>query len=136
MINFPIFFRDFFGTDSPFADLLRVLKEKPPIYTTAEGNEVVKTKQPPIRHALCLTLKEIYFGGVKKMKIHRLAFIDDQRTTTDIREKILTIPIKPGIRPNTEIIFPEEGDENPAFIPGKNEFEWMCSLTFRLLDSN
>lgn len=53
------------------------------------------------------------------MKIHRLAFVNDERTITDIREKILTIPIKPGIRPNTEIIFSEEGDENPAYIPGK-----------------
>lgn len=111
-----------------------MLKEKPSCYTTAEGNEVIKTKQPPIRHPLCLTLKEIYFGGVKKMKIHRLTFVDNKRTVTDIREKILTIPIKPGIKPNTEIIFPEEGDENPAFIPGKSvplssfkkQFHFVC----------
>lgn len=86
---------------------------------SADGNEVVRKKQPPIQHSLGLTLKEIYFGGVKKMKIHRLVFVNDEKTITEIREKILAIPIKPGIRPNTEIIFIEEGDENPAYIPGK-----------------
>lgn len=89
------------------------------LYKTIAGNEVVKQKQPPIRHTLDLTLKEIYFGGVKKMKIHRLVFVNQEKTVTEIREKILTIPIKPGIKPNTEIVFKEEGDQNPAYIPGR-----------------
>lgn len=98
---------------------MSALNEKPSLYKTVNGNEIVRTKQEPVRHALCLTLKEIYFGGVKKMKIHRLVFVNDEHTKTEIKEKILTIPIKPGIRPNTEIIFAEEGDQNPAYIPGQ-----------------
>lgn len=113
-------YREFFGTDSPFADLLNILIDKPSLYTSASGNEVVRKKQPPIKHTLSLSLNEIYFGGIKKMKIQRLAFVNDEQTLTDIREKILTIPIKPGMKPDTEIIFPEEGDQNPAYIPGKS----------------
>lgn len=52
------------------------------------------------------------------MKIHRLVFIDEQQACTEIREKILNIPIKPGIKPGSEIVFPEEGDQNPTHIPG------------------
>lgn len=98
---------------------MEVLKKKPLLYKTTDGNEIVRNKQDPVRHTLSLSLKEVYFGGVKKMKIHRLAFVNDEKTITEIREKILSIPIKPGIRPNTEIVFVEEGDENPAYIPGK-----------------
>lgn len=53
------------------------------------------------------------------MKIQKLTYISEDQTKTEIREKILTIPIKPGIRPGTEIVFPEEGDQNPAYISGK-----------------
>lgn len=107
---------DFFGTSSPYADLLDVLKDPPNLCKTIQGIEVCK-KQPPIRHPLHLTLHEVFFGGVKKMKIHRLVFIDEERTRTDVRESILTIPIKPGVRAGTEIVFPNEGDQNPAHIP-------------------
>lgn len=34
------------------------------------------------------------------------------------KKKILNVPIKPGIKAKTEIIFPDEGDQNPATIPG------------------
>lgn len=112
------FYRDFFGTTSPYADLLDVLKNPPLLYRLGNEDIGVRKKQPPIRHPLALTLHEIFFGGVKKMKIHRLAFLSDEQSCTEIREKILSIPIKPGIKPNTEIVFPEEGDQNPTQIPG------------------
>lgn len=87
------------------------------MYELPEGRGIRK-KQPPIYHPLCLTLHEIFFGGVKKMKIHRLQFVGEEQARTEIREKILSIPIKPGMKPNTEIIFPEEGDQNPTQISG------------------
>jgi hypothetical protein len=74
-------------------------------------------KQPPITHPLYLTLHEIFFGGIKKMKIHRLVYTNDEKTKTEVKEKILTVPIKPGVRPGTELVFPEEGDQNPNQIP-------------------
>lgn len=110
--------RDFFGTSSPYADLLDyLLKPHQPTYDVPEGKGFRK-KQNPIYHPLCLTLHEVFFGGVKKMKIQKLTYISEDETRTEVREKILTIPIKPGIRPGTEIIFPEEGDQNPTQIPG------------------
>lgn len=109
-------YKDFFGTYSPYADLLDVLKNPPQLCKTVTGIEVCK-KQPAIRHPLQLTLHEVFFGGVKKMKIHRLVYIDEERTRTDVREKILTISIKPGIKAGTEITFPNEGDQSSAHIP-------------------
>lgn len=53
------------------------------------------------------------------MKIQRLVLVGDDRSKTVTREKILTIPIKPGIPTGTRIVFPEEGDQGPTKIPGK-----------------
>lgn len=90
----------------------------PPLYSIPCGKGI-KKKQPPIYHPLALTLHEIFFGGVKKMKIHHLVFVSEDQSRTEVREKILTIPIKPGIRTGVEIVFPEEGDQNPTHIPGE-----------------
>lgn len=52
------------------------------------------------------------------MKIQKLTYTGEDESKTEIREKILTIPIKPGLRPGTQIVFPEEGDQNPTQKPG------------------
>ncbi|KAK4879785.1 hypothetical protein RN001_007931 [Aquatica leii] len=109
-------YKEFFGTASPYADLLDYLNNPPPIYDV-ENVRGIKKKQPPIYHPLCLSLHEIFFGGIKKMKIQRLQFVGDDKVRTEVKENILSIPIKPGIRANTEIVFPEEGDQNPTHIP-------------------
>lgn len=41
--------------------------------------------------------------------------------TSSIREKILTITVKKGWKPGTKITFPEEGDQGPNNVPGKNQ---------------
>ncbi|XP_017776520.1 PREDICTED: dnaJ homolog subfamily B member 13 isoform X1 [Nicrophorus vespilloides] len=109
-------YKDFFGTSSPFADLLEYYINPKPMYDLPEGRGF-KKKQPAIRHTLCLTLHEIFFGGVKKMKIQRLEYIGPEQGKTEVKEKILSIPIKPGVPPGTEIIMPEEGDQNPTQTP-------------------
>lgn len=109
-------YKDFFGTASPYADLLDLLLIPVLVCELPECKDIRK-KQPPIYHPLCLTLHEAFFGGVKKMKVHRLQFFGEDQTRTEVREKILCIPIKPGIRPGTEIVFSEEGDQNPTHIP-------------------
>ena len=38
--------------------------------------------------------------------------------TSNIRDKILTINVKPGWRAGTKITFPKEGDQGPNNIPG------------------
>ena len=39
--------------------------------------------------------------------------------TSSIRDKILTITVKKGWKPETRITFPEEGDQGPNNVPGK-----------------
>lgn len=95
--------------------MLDYLQNPLPIYELPD-EKGVKKKQEPIYHPLYLTLHEIFFGGVKKMKIQKLTYIDEEKIRTEVKEKILSIPIKPGIRPGTQIVFPEEGDQNPAQI--------------------
>lgn len=97
---------------------MEYLINPPPGYT--EGKGIIK-KQAPIVHKLYLTLHEIFFGGIKKMKIHHLVYINEEKSQTEVKEKILTVPIKPGVTAGTEIMFPEEGDQSPAQIPG---WEW------------
>jgi len=63
------------------------------------------------------------------MKIQRLVLVGNDKSTTVSMEKILTIPIKPGIPPGTKIVFPEEGDQGPTKIPGKS---FHCVLEFEL----
>lgn len=105
------------------------LRQPLPLYDLPEGKGVRK-KQDPIYHPLLLTLHEVYFGGVKKMKIQKLTYISEDKVRTEVREKILSIPIKPGIRPGTQIVFPEEGDQNPAQISGRNFFFMKHILYF------
>ena len=38
--------------------------------------------------------------------------------TSNIRDKILTINVKPGWKSGTKITFPNEGDQGPNNIPG------------------
>jgi len=65
------------------------------------------------------------------MKIQKLVLLDDDKSMTSSMEKILTIPIKPGIPAGTKIVFPEEGDQSPIKIPGKYKF-FHCLLDFFL----
>jgi len=38
--------------------------------------------------------------------------------TTSVKEKILTINVKPGWKVGTKITFQNEGDQGPNIIPG------------------
>ncbi|XP_043598679.1 dnaJ homolog subfamily B member 13-like [Bombus pyrosoma] len=109
-------YREFFGTESPYADLLYVLAQSSSLLEFPEGRGI-KRKEEPLIKTLYLTLLEVFLGGIKKMKIQRLVLVGDDKTKTVTKEKILTIPIKPGIPTGTRIVFPEEGDQGPTKIP-------------------
>ncbi|XP_076637178.1 dnaJ homolog subfamily B member 13 [Colletes latitarsis] len=109
-------YREFFGTESPYADLLQIVLQPPSVLEFPEGRGL-KRKEEPLIKTLYLTLPEIFYGGIKKMKIQRLVLVDDDLSRTVTKEKILTIPIKPGIPVGTRIIFPNEGDQGPTKIP-------------------
>lgn len=61
---------------------------------------------------------EIFFGGVKEVKIKKKVFVDSEKMNTVFKEKIISIPIKPGLPTGTEIVFYEEGDERFDRLPG------------------
>ncbi|XP_053617112.1 dnaJ homolog subfamily B member 13-like [Plodia interpunctella] len=109
-------FHEFFGTANPYADLLDYYENPPPMFDSPLGKGY-KEKDPTIVRPLALSLEEIYRGGLKKMKIQRLVFTDETCSELKLREKVLSIPIKPGMYPNTEIKFKEEGDQGPTRIP-------------------
>ncbi|CAL1680303.1 unnamed protein product [Lasius platythorax] len=109
-------FREFFAVQNPYDDLLNILTEPQPLFGFPEG-QGIKRKEEPLIKTLFLTLSEVFFGGIKKMKIQKLVLVGNDKSTTVSMEKILTIPIKPGIPPGTRIVFPEEGDQGPTKIP-------------------
>ncbi|XP_022832092.1 dnaJ homolog subfamily B member 13-like [Spodoptera litura] len=109
-------YNDFFGTANPYADLLDYYENLPPMFESPLGKGY-KEKDTTIVRPLALTLEEVYKGGLKKMKIQRLVFTDETCTELKLREKVLSIPIKAGIYPNTEVRFKEEGDQGPTRIP-------------------
>ncbi|KAM3963941.1 dnaJ homolog subfamily B member 13 [Aphomia sociella] len=109
-------FHEFFGTSNPYADLLDYYENPPPMFDSPLGKGY-KEKDPSIVRPLALSLEEVYKGGLKKMKIQRLVFTDETCSELKLREKVLSIPIKPGIYPNTEVRFREEGDQGPTRIP-------------------
>lgn len=61
------------------------------------------------------------------MKIIRNVFIDDLEETTQLEEKILTIPIRCGLPAGTRFEFPEVGDQGHTIIPGAIKFI-RCNL--------
>ncbi|XP_020340887.1 dnaJ homolog subfamily B member 13 isoform X2 [Oncorhynchus kisutch] len=103
-------FRQFFGGDNPFAD-----------FHMKDGNEVaigfgglrgrgVKTQDSPIERDLHLALEDLFYGCTKKIKISRRVMNEDGHTSS-IKDKILTIIVKPGWNEDTRITFPKEGDQ-------------------------
>ncbi|XP_070659975.1 dnaJ homolog subfamily B member 13 isoform X2 [Bos indicus] len=93
----------------------------------AEGNEAdlkfgglrgrgVKKQDPPIERDLYLSLEDLFFGCTKKIKISRRVLNEDGYSST-IKDKILTIDVKPGWRQGTRITFEKEGDQGPNIIP-------------------
>ncbi|XP_043929314.1 dnaJ homolog subfamily B member 13 [Protopterus annectens] len=108
-------FRDFFGGDNPFAD-----------FFMSDGDEVntgfgglrgrgVKKQDTPIERDLYLSLEDLFYGCMKKIKISRRVMNEDGHTSS-IRDKILTIVVKPGWKQGTKITFPKEGDQGPNNI--------------------
>lgn len=54
------------------------------------------------------------------MKIKKQVLISaESGGQTELQEKILEVPIKPGMLQGAEIRFPQEGDQGPTVIPGK-----------------
>jgi len=109
-------FNEFFGGNNPFSELFEVSQNEIDTGFAGLQGRGRKKQDPPIERELYLTLEEIYKGCTKKMKISRRVMNDDGHTSS-IRDKILTINVKPGWKAGTRITFPKEGDQGPNNIP-------------------
>ncbi|KAM4620005.1 dnaJ homolog subfamily B member 13 [Polymixia lowei] len=109
-------FRQFFGGDNPFADIYS--KDGSEIASGFSGLQVrgVKTQDSPIERDLHLALDDLFHGCTKKIKISRRVMNEDGFTSS-IKDKILTIIVKPGWNEGTRITFPKEGDQGPNSTP-------------------
>ncbi|XP_061559444.1 dnaJ homolog subfamily B member 13 isoform X2 [Phycodurus eques] len=133
-------FRQFFGSDNPFADFYT---NDIPLLLGGLLPEEVKTQDPPIERDLHLSLDDLFHGCTKKIKISRrvgrfgthvhLAVVissketltlrchsqvmNDDGYTSGIKDKILSIDVKPGWKEGTKVIFSKEGDQGPNKIP-------------------
>lgn len=123
-------FRDFFGTDNPFADFSDMnwfddqasADGAPMSFGSSAHGRGEKVKDPPIINNLPLTLSEMYHGCMKKVTISRRIMNEDGHTSS-LRDKILTIQVKPGISPKQKIIFKNEGNQGPNVIPADIIFQ-------------
>ncbi|KAL3310127.1 DnaJ subfamily B member 13 [Cichlidogyrus casuarinus] len=109
-------FQEFFGSTNPFECINRqALLEIDGNFGGTYGRGQPK-QEPPIEQDLYITLEEAYNGCVKKMMISRRVLNADQVTTT-MKDKILTMNIRPGWKEGTRITFTKEGDQGPNNIP-------------------
>ena len=120
-------FNSFFGTNNPFSDMFMGSEDFGSGFMRRPGGpagsmfdgmnaRMQPRKDPPVERDLPLTLDELFTGCTKKMKISRKVLNDDMHTTS-VKDKILTINVKPGWKEGTKITFPEEGDQGPNVIP-------------------
>ncbi|VDD74063.1 unnamed protein product [Mesocestoides corti] len=110
-------FQDYFGGSNPFKEFTEEMtREQMENFGRKDGRGQPKKAEPTIEK-LPLTLEEIYNGCVKKMNVKYTAF-DKECLTTEIKEKTLTMVIRPGIHEGSSLTFREEGNQGPNIIPG------------------
>ncbi|CAL8307980.1 unnamed protein product [Gadus morhua 'NCC'] len=105
-------FRLFFGGDNPFADFSVGAEDG----SGGVPSQERRSQDGPIERDLSLTLDDLYHGCTKKIKISRRVMNEDGYTSS-IKEKILSIAVKPGWNEGTRVTFPEEGDQGPNSVP-------------------
>ncbi|XP_032057404.1 dnaJ homolog subfamily B member 13 [Aythya fuligula] len=130
-------FREFFGGDNPFAEFFAEDGSEVVVpYGGLRGRGVLK-QDPPIVRDLHLSLEDLFHGCTKKIKISRRVMNEDGQTST-IRDKILTIDVRPGWRQGTRITFEKEGDQGPNVIPADITFvvREKPHLRFKRADDN
>lgn len=123
-------FRDFFGTDNPFADFSEMnwndhtasADGAPMSFGSSLHGRSERVKQPDIVRDLKLTLSEMYHGCIKKVTISRKVMNEDGHTSS-YKDKVLTIKCQPGISTSHTITFKEEGDQGPNIIPADIVFK-------------
>jgi len=73
-------------------------------------------QDPPVEHALMLSLEELFSGLSRNIKISRQV-LDENHSTISWQDKVFTIDVKPGWKAGTKIRFEKEGDQAIGKIP-------------------
>lgn len=107
---------EFFGSFSPYADLIDAATNPPPLYTVKEGRGIVH-KDPSIVKIISVTLEELYKGCFKNYKYCRKVFTDEFKNKLESKENSLLIPIAPGCLEGSRVTFHEAGDESMTRTP-------------------
>lgn len=116
-------FAAFFGSSSPFADIMGQMgDEPPPFYGELTGMvlPVVPKKSGADVRSLPVTLAEMYNGAVKKVEFTRRVLQADDTTTEELTSVHITV--KPGWEDGTVVTFPSAGDEGLGMEPADVEF--------------
>lgn len=74
-----------------------------------------RKQDPPVEHALVVSLEDLFHGCTKKMKISRKILNSDG--TSSPQENLVTINVKPGWKAGTKITFAKEGDQHVGRLP-------------------
>ena len=113
----------FFGTSSPFADIMGAMgQEPPPFYGELTGMvlpAIPKKPEADVR-PLPVTLAELYNGAVKKVEYKRRVLQSDDTTAEELAS--LHITIKPGWDEGMPVVFPSAGDEGVGMETADVEF--------------
>ena len=75
-----------------------------------------RQKEDAVVRELPLSLEDLFHGCMQKMTITRRVLLDDGMTTV-VRDKILTIEVRPGLAEGQQISFLREADQQSNTIP-------------------
>ncbi|XP_074160144.1 dnaJ homolog subfamily B member 13 isoform X2 [Sminthopsis crassicaudata] len=104
-------FHEFFGGDNPYSEFFDPDGMDVNLNFGGLRGRGIKKQDPPIERDLYLSLEDLFFGCTKKIKISRRVMNDDRFSST-IKDKILTIDVLPGWKQGTRITFEKEGDQS------------------------
>jgi len=117
-------FSAFFGTSSPFADILGTTGEEPPaFYGDLTGMQLpfAKQKAPAIIAQLEVTLSEVFNGANKVVAYTRKKLTDDGITVDEAVESQLEV--NPGSEEGVISVLEGMGDQGVHYLPGDVEIE-------------
>ena len=84
-------------------------------YGGGGGSFGAPRKAADVTHALKCSLKELYSGATKRVKLSRT--VADAAGRAGRVEEVLTIDVKPGWKPGTKVRFEGKGDARPGAGP-------------------
>ncbi|VDQ14232.1 unnamed protein product [Trichobilharzia regenti] len=97
-------FMSFFGTDNPFNQMDSQVERN---FGGPNGRGFPR-QDPPIEREMFLN---------NKCNFLKFKIMNEDGHTSSIKDKILTLTVRPGWREGTRITFPKEGDQGPNTIP-------------------